>query len=113
MSSIKKHQNTRLWNGPAAITRDRPLAIRFFIPEVANETKAAGMQTVKEKPAEIIGKDSLDKEMWLLVPSKMMNMYHLLSGGDCMSEFMHDLGHKYCQHDDRKVAKRYCYTGDL
>lgn len=55
----RKHQNTRLWNAPADITRERARAVSAFIPTVGKVTNAAGKQMVKEAPAAVIGRDSL------------------------------------------------------
>jgi len=59
MSSAKKHQKAKLWNGPAAMTRARASRLRLFVPDEENVTKAAGIQTVKEAPADVIGSASL------------------------------------------------------
>jgi len=59
MSSDNKHQKARLWNGPPAITRARASRLKLFVPDEENVTKAAGIQTVKEAPADVIGRASL------------------------------------------------------
>ena len=61
-SSIKQHQNMRLWKGPAAITRERACLFRLFMASAENVTNAAGRKIVRETPAESKARDSLGFE---------------------------------------------------